>query len=351
MERHCQFLQSSNSSSHIKTENFKHNRSNKPNQCLTFAVTNHACVLCSSANHKLYACSQFKGIHVNNRFDVVKKNGLCINCLNSGHQVAHCPSKNRCRTCNRSHHTSLHNDRTPRSDSQVVPHANLNSEQTSLPSHSYEAVTHTHTNYSNRGQIILATAMVLVKDASGSYRLGRALLDSCSQVSFMTDDFAQQLRLIRDKHNVEIHSVGGAFTNVKSCTSTTIKSRTSSCELSLQFCITSHIAYQPDAEIDTSNWNLPANINLADEYFYRSRRIDILLGTEAFFDILAVGQIKLGEKLPTLQNTLLGWVVSGRYQHQQQLQSPACLMSLEKSIDNNLQQLWKVDAVNTSTEA
>lgn len=283
----------------------------------------------------------------NNRFEAAKKYGLCINCLNSGHQVAHCPSKNRCRTCNRSHHTSLHYDRTTRSDPQITPKSSTNSTLQSLPSHSYEAVTHSHTNQSHRGQIILATAMVWVKDSSGSYRLGRALLDSCSQVSFITDDFAQQLRLTRTKHNVEIRSIGSAFTNIKSSTSTTIKSRISSCELSLEFCITSHIAYQPDAEIDTSNWNLPPNIQLADEFFYRSRRIDILLGTEAFFDLLSVGQIKLGENLPSLQKTLLGWVVSGRYQTNQQLQSLACLMSREESIDNSLQHLWKIDVVET----
>lgn len=56
LERHCQFLQSSNSSSHVKPENPKQNRPSKPNQSLTFAVTNIACPLCSSGNHKLYTC-------------------------------------------------------------------------------------------------------------------------------------------------------------------------------------------------------------------------------------------------------------------------------------------------------
>jgi len=43
-------------------------------------------------------------------------------------------------------------------------------------------------------RVILATAMVLVQDSLGSYRIGRALLDSCSQVNFMTEAFAQKMR-------------------------------------------------------------------------------------------------------------------------------------------------------------
>ncbi|XP_036320232.1 uncharacterized protein LOC118734631 [Rhagoletis pomonella] len=165
---------------------------------------------------------------------------------------------------------------------------------------------------SEEGQVILATALVLVKDVTGAYKLGRALLDSCSQLNFITGDFAQKLRLRREKHNVGVRSIGESLTNLKSRTTTTIKSGTSAFQLSLQFGITSHIAYQPDTEIDTSDWNLPANTKLADETFFKPRRIDLLLGTEAFFDALA---------------------------------------SNESSIDENLQRLWKLEAISTPTKS
>ncbi|XP_017481149.1 PREDICTED: uncharacterized protein LOC108370339 [Rhagoletis zephyria] len=199
---------------------------------------------------------------------------------------------------------------------------------------------------SDCGQVILATAMVLVKDSTGAYKLGRALLDSCSQVNFITDDFAQRLHLRPERHHIGIRSIGDSLTNLKARTTTTIKSRTSAFELSLQFGITSHIAYQPDAEIDTSTWNLPANTTLADEEFFKPRRIDLLLGTEAFFDALAVGQSRLGLNLPTLHKTLFGWVVSGRYQRQHYMPSPSCLLSSEDSIDANMQHLWELEAID-----
>ncbi|XP_017465524.1 PREDICTED: uncharacterized protein LOC108358601 [Rhagoletis zephyria] len=209
---------------------------------------------------------------------------------------------------------------------------------------------HIYMESSKGSQVILATAMILVKDSTGAYRLGRALLDSCSQVNFITDDFAQKLRLRREKYHIGICSIGESQTNLKARTTTTITSRTSSLTLSLQFGNTSHIAYQPNSEIDTSTWNLPANTKLAEEQFLKPRRIDLLLGTEAFFDALAVGQIRLGPNLPTLQKTLLGWVVSGKYSHKLHSVPLSYLLSNESSIDEHLQRLWKLDTIERSAK-
>ncbi|XP_036340922.1 uncharacterized protein LOC118750310 [Rhagoletis pomonella] len=184
----------------------------------------------------------------------------------------------------------------------------------------------------------------------GCNKLGRALLDSCSQVNFITHDFAQKLRLSREKHHVGIRSIGNSLTNLKARTTTTVKSRTSDFSLSLQFGIITNVACQPDAEIDTSTWNLPRNTTLADEEFFNPRRIDLLLGTEAFFEALAVGQIRLGASLPTLQKTLFGWIVSGRYQQPRQADASTCLMSCEDCIDKNIQHLWDLETITTAVK-
>ncbi|XP_053956126.1 uncharacterized protein LOC128861768 [Anastrepha ludens] len=100
---------------------------------------------------------------------------------------------------------------------------------------------------------------------------------------------------------------------------------------------------EPEAEFNITSWNLPANIELADENFFKPTRVDLLIGTEIFFDILSIGQIKLAPGLPSLQKTLLGWVVSGRYQRPTENSSSICLLSVEESVDANLQRLWKLD--------
>ena len=206
------------------------------------------------------------------------------------------------------------------------------------------ASVHTHLNDSVGEEIILATALVMVRNAFGEYQIGRALLDSCSQANFITEHFSQILCLPRKKHNQEIHSIGHTSSQIKHSTSTTIKSRFNNFELSLPFCITSHIAYHPDKELDVSTWKIPSNIQLADENFYKSHRIDLLLGTETFFDIISIGQIRLASNLPILQKTLFGWVVSGRYEKRcSSSNSSTFIMTTESSLDENLQRLWKLE--------
>ncbi|XP_043071692.1 uncharacterized protein LOC122322695 [Drosophila grimshawi] len=193
-----------------------------------------------------------------------------------------------------------------------------------------------------------ATAMVLVRDSTGTYRLGRALLDSCSQVNLFTDSFAQKLRLKREKHDVQISSTGHARTYITSLTTTSIRSRLSPFEVSLDLCVTSHIAYQPDINIDISTWKMPENIVLADEKFYQSRHIDMLLATEAFFDILSVGQVKLDTTGPMLQKTLFGWVVTGKCHPQQSRELAASFKLGATSIDDHLKRLWEIESTETS---
>lgn len=337
LERHCQFLDSIDRAHDVGPTHHTAAKSLKPpknqQRGYSFACSNQSCVFCSSNSHKIHNCERFKGLAIPQRFENVKKMGLCINCLSKGHQLSHCSSSHKCRVCSRQHHTLLHRIPSPESPNSSSPPA-----------------VHTHLNKSSNDHIILATAMVLIRDAHGSYRLGRALLDSCSQVNFITDELSQKLLLPRNRHNIEIHSIGKSSTNIKYTTSTNIKSQTTEFELPLTFCITSHIAYQPEPEIDTSSWKIPSNILLADNQFYKSKKIDLLLGTESFFSLLSVGQIKLGNNLPILQKTLLGWVVSGRYQTSSNTFSTTCLLACDEQIDKRLERLWQIENVSTTAD-
>ncbi|XP_070141133.1 uncharacterized protein [Drosophila kikkawai] len=324
VERHCQYLESDKkpAAEASMVQPGGHRSRSQRNQ----------------ANHKTFRCPELINLALENRLNAVKRYKLCINCLGKNHLVANCPSTQRCRTCALAHHTLLHRP-SPGSTATPLPQPQAESAQVS------DAVTHTHTE-PRSDCVILATALVLVKDASGCYKIGRALLDSCSQVNFISEEFAQSLRLPRSKRNLEIRSIGETQTQIKHHTTTNIKSRHNHFELLLDFCVTSHIAYHPDSEIDISSWNLPQHSSLADEHFNKSRRIDLLLGTETFFDILAVGQVKLGKDLPVLQKTLLGWIVSGRCRaHPRTLHQYSSIV-LDK-IDENLERLWRIDHVVT----
>ncbi|XP_036347133.1 uncharacterized protein LOC118756475 [Rhagoletis pomonella] len=351
LERHCQYLESltgNSASAPLTPTNSKGSRGHKQQKSHTFALSNSPCAVCSSGSHKIFNCDRFKSLTVIQRFEQVKRIGLCINCLTRGHQLSSCPSLQRCKICSRQHHSLLH--RATSSSPESSNSLNQSPQPLSTPglsATSSRATTHTHLKHSSFDQVILATAIVLVRDASGIYRQGRALLDSCSQANFITDEFSQRLLLPRSKHNIEICSIGQTSTNIKYKTTTCIKSRTTGVELPLAFCVTSNIAYESGLEIDISAWNIPSNIELADEQFYKSTRIDLLLGTETFFSLLSVGQIKLGDNLPVLQKTLLGWVVSGRYQSNSNNIRSLCMVACNDELDKKLEQLWRLEEVTS----
>jgi hypothetical protein len=67
----------------------------------------------------------------------------------------------------------------------------------------------------------------------------------------------------------------------------------------------------PMTDIDISTWEFPSDVKLADKDFHKSAPIDILLGAEVFFEILMQGRHDC-KGLPVLQNTKLGYILSGK---------------------------------------
>ncbi|XP_058982310.1 uncharacterized protein LOC131804053 [Musca domestica] len=220
----------------------------------------------------------------------------------------------------------------------------------------------THSTFQNKpspqvSAVILATALVLVRDSEGKYQLGRALLDSCSQVNFISETLCKSLNVKKCTNSTDVSGVGSSKLRVTHKTQTTIRSRLNNFNMSLEFLVSRNITgYHPDENLSANNFNLPSNIELADPEFHRRRGIDILLGAESFFSLLSVGQIKLGENLPTLQKTLLGWIVSGKYTSQTAVSSQRSTYSIVQhkdifqEINKNIEMLWKIDVVENKCQ-
>ena len=56
--------------------------------------------------------------------------------------------------------------------------------------------------------VVLATAVVQIKDSRGNYYPARALLDSGSQINLISEEIAQKLRLEKDDSELSIIGVG-----------------------------------------------------------------------------------------------------------------------------------------------
>ena len=66
------------------------------------------CPLCKTQRHHLFMCASFKALDHDQKMSTLKLHDLCINCLRPGHFVKQCNSSNRCRTCQKPHHTLMH---------------------------------------------------------------------------------------------------------------------------------------------------------------------------------------------------------------------------------------------------
>ncbi|XP_065361988.1 uncharacterized protein LOC135955564 [Calliphora vicina] len=346
--RRCQFLELNDDKKGSQEVTSNVHKNEKRNTRSSFSCTRaktEGCLYCSKNGHTLENCREFCALPVPRRFSHVKKSGICINCLKKGHMVSRCNGP-KCKICSRAHHELLHryeasqpslhansapqsvvqngqqdmgnNRNTNRGDyvsANDGPHCSHAAANSVAPVLSHSIVGNAQSMHMSlhSHQMVLATAVVLVKNKFSQYYLARALLDSCSQVNLMTEDFAQKLNLKRERCSLNIIGVGGTNTPVKHKIGTFVKSRVANFEFFVDFCVVHTVSgNQPEYAISRDKFSIPSNIQLADPSFDRPEKIDLLLGCEYFLDLLSVGQIKLGPSLPTLQKTLLGWIVSGK---------------------------------------
>ncbi|XP_055855666.1 uncharacterized protein LOC129918921 [Episyrphus balteatus] len=281
LNKRCQFLEARDSKQSRSESTLKPAIKSKPtfaNHHLpqtSLAVSQRSCIYCGDRTHSITNCKTFLELSVMDRFWKSKKLGLCLNCLGKGHNVSRCPSHYKCQVCKQPHHSLLHRNKStePVADSTDVQ------QHTSQPTSSAAVHSAMEKERIPEGQVIVATALVLVKDSSGGFQLGRVLLDSGSQVNFINEKFANSLGLQKDKKIVDIVGIGTTETKTKHQTQTTIRSRYSNFEISLEFLVAPSITgYQPEAALNVSGWNIPISSELADESFNRPGQIDLLLG-------------------------------------------------------------------------
>ena len=68
------------------------------------------CLACKKARHPLYGCKVFYDLPHAQKMNIVRNNGLCLNCLRPGHFINQCSSTQKCKRCQKPHHSLLHID-------------------------------------------------------------------------------------------------------------------------------------------------------------------------------------------------------------------------------------------------
>lgn len=108
----------------------------------------------------------------------------------------------------------------------------------------------------------------------------------------------------------------------------------------------------PTVLVGTAALELPKNIKLADPGFNIPNKIDLLIGAEIFWELICVGQIKLGIRKPILQKSLLGWLISGPMgtsKASKRVQTQCNLSTMER-LNATMHRFWEVESCQESKE-
>jgi hypothetical protein len=68
----------------------------------------------------------------------------------------------------------------------------------------------------------------------------------------------------------------------------------------------------PAIFVGSSDWVIMEGLMLADENINTPNSIDILLGANVFFEVLRHDMKTLPGNYPVLQDTKIGWIISGK---------------------------------------
>lgn len=359
----------------------------------------NSCIFCNTLGHKIYSCSKFSNISFNDKEKFVFSKKLCINCLGNKHFVQNCNSTHKCAVCKQKHHTLMHNNnkqskfhynyaqnesvspnlrQLSQSVAQNIPqnseyHAQSQrgSEPQSIPmenelqAHSSNTLVHSGMSTKN-SQILLATARVTIFSRNGLPVNARILLDNGSQVSFVTQSLLNKIEYHSYTKNLDICGISQNSISSKSVVDICFYSRF---DQDKKFAISCAVLEKitcklPQVPIKVSELNIPKEIfpNLADPEFHEPSEIDMLVGADVFYNIICPDVHHLGDGLPTLLGTHLGWVIAGNlpaktdgppstsFCVQNTDSQSVCLFAEAYELDDVLKKFWDLEEVGAKLD-
>ncbi|XP_075151010.1 uncharacterized protein LOC142225121 [Haematobia irritans] len=275
------------------------------------------CKLCPNQSHSIRLCPKFVNMCYNDRMGLIKKYKLCLNCFAKNHAVKDCKSAFNCLKCKRRHHTLLCTSSTnPQTDSvsastsgssvQAIQSTSESSYQNGEESVQSFAAT------SSR-QVLLGTAIIHVLHKGDIFK-ARALFDSGSEASFISEHFFQLLKLNANKISAHISGLNGSI----SARSQKICNLCISSPINSQISIntTAIVLPQLTSSLPTFSTNMEMfshlpNIELADPEFFKTSYIDVLIGADLIPQVMLDGIKRQVCGSLMAQETIFGWILTG----------------------------------------
>jgi len=330
------------------------------------SVQGGRCYMCQG-QHLIYSCGQFLGLSVKDRIQTVARLKLCINCLKNDHFVANCKSGS-CRECGERHNTLCHRTRETTSSMRnaggepngagtsgnSTPSMDSGRKANSSAGASSGPLVHHVRGEAKRKRVLMSTAIVNAKGSENCIHQLRILLDSASEANFITLAACKKLGVKLQNAYESVHGLGDVnCTTINQGCQVQLLSRNSTFTLNPYCLVVSKITKElPSFSIAVSQLSIPENLKLADPLFSNPSNVDVLIGGEFFFNLLENGRIELGDDSPVLQNSKLGWILSGSIpEHlvihesisQLSVNAYTCLLMQKENINDTMQRFWELE--------
>ena len=252
--------------------------------------TGRKCPVCKQG-HDAAWCPDFKKMTLEKKWEFVLKNKICGNCLKHPYdRNRSCRATTSCNKCDGRHHSLMHRDKK-------------NPETTFRKAFTAGG--------EDNHRVISPTAIINVEDINGRPHQLRALLDSGSDLSFISQKASNMLQLPVEKVATTVSGIGGSkqvFQGMVKLVARPMKP--SNFALPVNAVVIKSIGYTTNKQTVNFKPKVARCLNFADSYQANERELDVLLGIPEITKILHGKTVPLGEKMIAI-NTKFGHVLCG----------------------------------------
>ncbi|XP_037818722.1 uncharacterized protein LOC119608392, partial [Lucilia sericata] len=312
------------------------------------------CPLCPNEFHVIRKCPRFLEMDYPQKFGLIKKLSLCLNCFSKLHLVKNCNSKNSCGHCRKRHNTLLHRDNSDPNELSEGTTSNLN--PNSIPFVQSDSDPTTSTTSSgvsiqncfsmNSNGVLLGTAIVNISHMDIKFR-ARALIDSGSEGTLISERLFNRLKLPFRKTTATISGLNNTVSATvrKECCFGLSSPLYSGSQISAKALVVPHLAENiPSQTFLPSSFSDLPKIPLADPLFHNSAKIDILLGGDLIPSIMCSGVRTSVCGSLMAQETIFGWILTGPVSTKS-TSSNSNIVSYfcEIALDKEISKFWEVE--------
>ncbi|XP_074033910.1 uncharacterized protein [Leptinotarsa decemlineata] len=338
------------------------NNNNKPIKTIKTFVVNQrkkegmTCVFCQKTGHYLGRCDKFKSLSPGQRYEAVRDNGWCYNCLSNKHTVKNCPNERLCVECSKKHHILLHLGKpnsVSGSNGEAASGSNIERRETvindtsTVDVHLCSEPNAVYLKDDSNYTTLLASMVVFVETSLIAGATARFILDSGSEANLLTIGCCKRLGLKISKNYSSVYGLGGSIQKVKGSTIFTVVSRYNpQKKYTVRALVLDKITNKlPKFKVDISAFPTLQKVELADNNFDKPAEIDGILGVEMFANILEEGRITGVSGSPVAVKTTLGYVVMGQFPIVRRNQSVFFSVQEENSIDQLIRKFWDLEEI------